>query len=95
MEVCRCFRAIYETPTVGEDSSLWIPILKKICWYVVLAPSSSDQITLLNLTANDKRLDQLPAYKDLLSAFTTKEVRFTTPHAPLVQRHVDMLQSSP
>lgn len=74
LEVCRCYRAIFETPSVGEDATMWMPILKKICWYVVLAPSSSDQITLLNLTAADKRLEQLPAYKELLSSFITQEV---------------------
>lgn len=41
---------------------------------MVLAPSSSDQITLLNTTAADKKLAELPLYKDLLSSFLTKEV---------------------
>ena len=49
-------------------------MLKKIAWFVVLAPSSSDQITLLNTTAADKKLAELPLYKDLLSSFLTKEV---------------------
>ena len=49
-------------------------VLKKIAWFVVLAPSSSDQITLLNTTATDKKLAELPLYKDLLSSFLTKEV---------------------
>lgn len=49
-------------------------VLKKIAWFVVLAPSSSDQITLLNLTVADKKLAELPLYKDLLTSFLTKEV---------------------
>ena len=52
-------------------------VLKKIAWFVVLAPSSSDQITLLNTTAADKKLAELPLYKDLLSSFLTKEVCHT------------------
>lgn len=53
---------------------LTLQVLKKIAWFVVLAPSSSDQITLLNTTAADKKLTELPLYKDLLSSFLTKEV---------------------
>ena len=52
-----------------------VQILKKIAWFVVLAPASSDQITLLNNTAADRKLSELPLYKDLLSSFLTKEVR--------------------
>lgn len=87
-------------------------VLKLICWYAVLAPSGSEQITLLNTTAQvsavckaaqasllpacssccwyvwrhgclltaptsaqqDKRLEELPLYDDLLQSFITKEV---------------------
>jgi hypothetical protein len=79
LEVCRCYRAIYETPSVAEDPARWQPVLKKICWYVVLASASSDQITLLTLTAADKKLEQLPMHKELLAAFTTQEVGLRFP----------------
>ena len=86
-------------------------MLKLICWYAVLAPSGSEQITLLNTTAQvgpsarlhwlscclptapavwyvrpgllltaptpakqDKRLEELPLYHELLQSFITKEV---------------------
>ena len=51
-----------------------VQVLKRICWYVVLASTSSEQITLLETTAADKRLEELPLYKELLQTFTTKEV---------------------
>ncbi len=54
--------------------SATLQVLQKICWYVVLAAASSDQVTLLQMTAADKKLDQLPAYKELLQTFITKEV---------------------
>ncbi len=57
----------------------WGPVLKRICWYVVLAPASSDQVTLLETTAADKKLLELPAYKELLQTFTTKEVHYHLP----------------
>lgn len=43
--------------------------------FVVLARADSDQITLLNLTAADKKLADLPKYKSLLQNFITQEVR--------------------
>ena len=33
------------------------------------------QVTLLQATAGDKKLAELPAYKELLSTFTTQEAR--------------------
>ena len=52
----------------------WAPVLKRICWYVVLAPPDSDQVTLLNTTAADKKLGELPEYKELLQTLIVKEV---------------------
>lgn len=50
-------------------------MLKAVCWYAVLAPSGSEQGTLLNLTGEDPRLDDLPLHKELIISFLTKEVR--------------------
>ncbi|CAL8471167.1 g10709 [Coccomyxa elongata] len=76
IDICRCYRSIYEVPSIAEDPAKWGPVLKRICWYVVLAPASSDQVTLLETTAADKKLLELPAYKELLQTFITKEVRW-------------------
>ena len=59
----------------STSSAAHVQVLKRICWYVVLASSSSEQITLLETTAGDKRLQELPVYKELLRTFTTKEVQ--------------------
>ena len=40
----------------------------------MLAKADSDQITLLNLTAADKKLAELSKYKSLLQNFITQEV---------------------
>ena len=63
-----------QIPSIQEDAAKWGPVLKRICWYVVLASTDSDQVTLLNTTAADKKLVELPEYKDLLQTFITKEV---------------------
>ncbi len=67
---------LVQVPSIAEDPAKWGPVLKRICWYVILAPASSDQVTLLATTAADKKLVELPAYKELLQSFITKEARF-------------------
>ena len=44
LEICRCFRAMYETPCIADDESKRLAVLKKICWFSVLAAASSDQV---------------------------------------------------
>lgn len=95
LEVTRCYRAIYEVH-VGEDArDKWEPVLKRVCWYLVLSPaystkegSSSDRTTLLNATMQDKKLSDLPSCKALLTTFTTKEIirwtAFEATYAPEV-----------
>ncbi|KAI5060109.1 hypothetical protein GOP47_0024529 [Adiantum capillus-veneris] len=74
LEICRSFQAIYDTPTVKEDTSQSIPILRKICWYLVLSPHDPMQSSLLNSTLEDKKLIDLPQFRALLKHFVTMEV---------------------
>lgn len=32
LEVCRCYKAVYEDETVAKDPEQWQSVLKKICW---------------------------------------------------------------
>ncbi|PIA47809.1 hypothetical protein AQUCO_01400417v1 [Aquilegia coerulea] len=63
LEICRCYKAIYDIPSVKEDSSKWIPVLRKICWYLVLAPHDPMQSSLLNSTLEDKNLSEIPNFR--------------------------------
>ncbi|CAM6038541.1 unnamed protein product [Sphagnum compactum] len=74
LEICRSYQAIYETASVKEDPSQWIPVLRKICWNLVLAPHESMQSSLLSSTLEDKRLSELPKFWALLKHFVTMEV---------------------
>ncbi|KAF5829952.1 hypothetical protein DUNSADRAFT_15288 [Dunaliella salina] len=81
LEMTRCYKAVYEVPEVQADPSRWTPVLKKICWFIVLSPpysteqgSSSDRLTLLISTLQDKKLGELPAYKALLTTFNSSEI---------------------
>eukprot|EP00249_Psilotum_nudum_P009879 c22209_g1_i1 orf=192-1652(+) len=74
LEICRSYQAIYDTVSATEEPSHWIPVLRKICWYLVLSPHDPMQATLLNSTLEDKRLTELPKFRALLKHFVTMEV---------------------
>ncbi|XWS58965.1 hypothetical protein CRYUN_Cryun08bG0079500 [Craigia yunnanensis] len=74
LEICRCYKAIYEIPSIRENPSQWIPILRKICWYLILAPHDPMQSSLLNSTLEDKNLFEIPNFRLLLKQLVTVEV---------------------
>ncbi|KAF6166157.1 hypothetical protein GIB67_023867 [Kingdonia uniflora] len=74
LEICRCYKAIYEIPAVKEDPALWTPVLRKICWYMVLAPHDPMQSSLLNSTLEDKNLSEIANFRLLLKQLVTMEV---------------------
>ncbi|XP_022851232.1 26S proteasome non-ATPase regulatory subunit 12 homolog A-like isoform X2 [Olea europaea var. sylvestris] len=74
LEICRCYKAIYEIPSVKEDPSQWIPVLRKICWYLVLSPHDPMQSSLINSTLEDKNLSEIPQFRLLLKQLVTMEV---------------------
>jgi len=69
LEICRCYKAIYDIPAIKEDPTKWIPILRKICWYLVLAPHDPMQSSLLNATLEDKNLSEIPNFRYNLYVF--------------------------
>ncbi|XP_027178753.1 26S proteasome non-ATPase regulatory subunit 12 homolog A-like [Coffea eugenioides] len=74
LEICRCYKAIYDIPSVKEDPTQWVPVLRKICWYLVLSPHDSMQSSLLNSTLEDKNLSEIPHFRLLLKQLITMEV---------------------
>uniref|UniRef100_A0A0C9RIL1 TSA: Wollemia nobilis Ref_Wollemi_Transcript_15877_1969 transcribed RNA sequence n=1 Tax=Wollemia nobilis TaxID=56998 RepID=A0A0C9RIL1_9CONI len=74
LEICRSYKAIYEIPSVKEDPAQWIPVLRKICWYLVLSPHDPMQSSLLNATLEDKKLSEIPKFRALLKHVVTLEV---------------------
>ncbi|XP_057806920.1 26S proteasome non-ATPase regulatory subunit 12 homolog A-like [Salvia miltiorrhiza] len=74
LEICRCYKSIYEIPSVKEDQAQWIPVLRKICWYLVLSPHDPMQSSLLNSTLEDKNLSEIPHFRLLLKQLVTMEV---------------------
>lgn len=105
LEICRCYKAIYEIPSVKENPAEFIPvgflfflyllslllynsidiryyditlsqilslpiqILRKICWFLVLAPHEPMQSSLLNSTLDDRNLSEIPNFKYVVLFF--------------------------
>jgi 26S proteasome regulatory subunit N5 len=74
LEICRSYKSIYEIPSIRENTAQWIPVLRKICWYLVLAPHDPMQSSLLNATLEDKNLSEIPNFRLLLKQLVTMEV---------------------
>ncbi|GER48997.1 26S proteasome regulatory subunit family protein [Striga asiatica] len=74
LEICRCYKSIYEIPSVKEDPAQWIPVLRKICWYLALSPHDPMQSSLLNSTLEDKNLSEISHFRSLLKQLVTMEV---------------------
>ncbi|RWR72506.1 26S proteasome non-ATPase regulatory subunit 12 A [Cinnamomum micranthum f. kanehirae] len=73
LEICRSYKSIYEIPSVKADPSQWIPVLRKICWYLVLSPHDPMQSSLLYSTLEDKNLSEIPKFSFLLKQVITME----------------------
>ncbi|XP_041076259.1 26S proteasome non-ATPase regulatory subunit 12-like [Polyodon spathula] len=74
LSICKHYRAIYDTPCIQEDSTKWQQALKSVVLYVILAPYDNEQSDLVHRINTDKKLEDIPKYKELLKQFTTMEL---------------------
>ncbi|XP_041959053.1 26S proteasome non-ATPase regulatory subunit 12 [Alosa pseudoharengus] len=74
LSICKHYRAIYDTPCILEDSTKWHQALKSVVLYVILAPYDNEQSDLVHRINTDKKLEEIPKYKELLKQFTTMEL---------------------
>ena len=74
LEMCRCYQNIYDTPCIKKDASKWPEVLKKVCWYVVLAPSGPMQNTILHNVYEDENLAKIQVYEKLLRIFVKTDI---------------------
>ncbi|CAH8302280.1 unnamed protein product [Eruca vesicaria subsp. sativa] len=51
LEICRSYKAIYGIPSFKETTEQWIPILRKLCWFLVLAPHDPEEDLLVPSTS--------------------------------------------
>lgn len=74
LATCQHYRAIFETPRVQEDEAMWKDTLKNVVLYVLLAPFDHEQSDLMHRVYEEKKLQQLPVYKEVLECFKRQEL---------------------
>lgn len=76
MALCRDWEAIFQVYSGGKEpeEDKWHEALKSVALFVCLSPHDNEQHDLLHRINANKKLDELPAFKALLTHFTTKEL---------------------
>jgi len=74
LEICRAYQSVFADKAISAVPAKWSEVLKKICWYIVLASNGVEQQTLLHTIAGEKKLGELVKYHSLIKQFTTTEV---------------------
>jgi len=73
LDVCRYYYEIYNTKTV-QESDEWKNALQNLVIYIILATHTNEQSDLINRINQDKKLEDLPAFKSFIKAFLTHEL---------------------
>jgi len=73
LEMCRAHQAIYNTPKVQEQESLWVNELQQMVAYIILAPFDHEQSDLTHRILEDKKLEEseLALYRNVLKKFAS------------------------
>lgn len=74
LSTCKHFKALYDTPLIKDDKMKWQKALKSTVLYVLLSPHDNEQSDLLHRIKSEKRLDDIPKYRDLIECFTCQEL---------------------
>lgn len=74
LATCKHYRAVLNTPSVQEDADKRQEVLKNVVLYLVLAPFDNEQSDLTHRVLQEKLLDEIPTYKELLRLFTNPEL---------------------
>uniref|UniRef100_A0A7S1LNF2 PCI domain-containing protein n=1 Tax=Alexandrium catenella TaxID=2925 RepID=A0A7S1LNF2_ALECA len=76
LDACKCYLAIFNTPCVQADEEKWKKALTAHVLYLTLAAYDNEQDDMLNKLDQfeAKKLDKVPAYKQLIKIFLRKEI---------------------
>ncbi|KAK9461639.1 uncharacterized protein V1516DRAFT_672557 [Lipomyces oligophaga] len=74
LDVCKHYRAVYDTPSIKEDEKKWKEALCNIVYFIILAPYDNEQSDLIHRIGKDSRLEQLVTENQLIKNFTKVEL---------------------
>jgi 26S proteasome regulatory subunit N5 len=74
LEICRCYRNMFDTPSVQADREQWTRMLRRVVMFAVLAEFDSEVSDILHRLKTEKKLVHLPTEKHALELFTADEL---------------------
>ncbi|PSN34115.1 26S proteasome non-ATPase regulatory subunit 12 [Blattella germanica] len=74
LATCKHYRAVLNTPSVQEDPKQRHQVLQNVVLYLVLAPYDNEQADLTHRVLEDKLMEEIPMYKELLRLFINPEL---------------------
>lgn len=74
LATCKHYRAVLATPSVQSDEAQRHTVLQNVVLYLVLASYDNEQSDLTHRVLEDKLLDEIPSYKELLRLFINPEL---------------------
>lgn len=63
LNVCKFYRAVYDTKSIQGDESKWTEVLQNIILFIVLSPYDNEQSDLLHRIYSDPNLTKISLYK--------------------------------
>jgi 26S proteasome regulatory subunit N5 len=60
LDVCKYYRAVFDTPSIQEDQAKWQAALRNAVYFIVLAPYDNEQSDLLARMSKEDKLPKLP-----------------------------------
>lgn len=74
LAICKNYRAMYETDVIQENESDRRLMMQNAILYLLLSPFDNEQSDLTHRILEDKVLDEIPKYKELLQLFVAAEL---------------------
>lgn len=74
LSICKHYRAILVTPKIIDNEEERKAVMKNVALYVVLAPYDNEQSDLIHRILQDKHIQEVPVYKELLNLFVNPEL---------------------
>ncbi|KAH3863587.1 26S proteasome non-ATPase regulatory subunit 12-like [Dreissena polymorpha] len=74
LSICKHYRAVYDTAEIKESADKAREALRYVVLYMVLSPYDNEQSDMIHRLQEDKMLNDIPKYKELLKCFVTSEI---------------------
>ncbi|XP_075230968.1 regulatory particle non-ATPase 5 [Lycorma delicatula] len=74
LATCKHYRAVLDTPSIQADENQRHLILQNVVLYLILSPYDNEQNDLTHRVLQDKTLNEINTYKELLRLFTNPEL---------------------